>query len=320
MANFGGEVRLSATLAAALGAVSLSPLLACSGVGGIECVEEKAGDCDTESEGSAGSSSTNDASSTVGATTVGSASDSGSMTTLTTTTDAEPVCRNGVVEDGEECDGDDGDVICNADCTLAMCGDEKVSSDEECDGDAEGMACNDDCTLAECGDGQVSSDEGCDGDVEGMACNGDCTSALCGDGKVSSDEECDAGEENANGGECTSECKVAVCGDGKVWEGNEECDDAGDSMNCDADCTQVECGDGYVNAAAGEECDGMGELTNATCTIECVVACVNGAVGDCDGNPMNGCETDFANNDEHCGACDSPCMQGLTCSNVAICV
>ena len=37
-----------------------------------------------------------------------------------------------------------------------------------------------------------------------------------------------------------------TCGDGMV-EGNEACDDRGESATCDADCTAVECGDSTRN-------------------------------------------------------------------------
>jgi hypothetical protein len=45
-----------------------------------------------------------------------------------------------------------------------------------------------------------------------------------------------------------------MCGDGVV-EGDEQCDDAGESATCDDDCTNAICGDGLVNPTAGETCD-----------------------------------------------------------------
>ncbi len=45
-----------------------------------------------------------------------------------------------------------------------------------------------------------------------------------------------------------------VCGDGEL-DPNEDCDDAGESADCDDDCTVVACGDGIVNATAGEICE-----------------------------------------------------------------
>ncbi|UCC32531.1 MAG: hypothetical protein JSU86_09655 [Phycisphaerales bacterium] len=45
-----------------------------------------------------------------------------------------------------------------------------------------------------------------------------------------------------------------VCGDGNETP-PEECDDGGESADCDADCTDVICGDGTINRTAGEQCD-----------------------------------------------------------------
>lgn len=59
------------------------------------------------------------------------------------------------------------------------------------------------------------------------------------------------------------DARVAVCGDGIV-EGDEFCDDSGDSATCNANCTPAECGDQIVNPMAGEECD-----ANELCTPEC---------------------------------------------------
>src|SRR5204863_9745934 len=44
------------------------------------------------------------------------------------------------------------------------------------------------------------------------------------------------------------------CGDGIV-SAPEECDDKGESKDCDPDCTLAECGDGTLNKTAGETCE-----------------------------------------------------------------
>lgn len=67
--------------------------------------------------------------------------------------------------------------------------------------------------------------------------------------------------------ESTSTGSTAVCGDGVV-EGDEVCDDAGESATCNADCTTSTCGDGVVNVTANEECDG-GDACNAACVSIC---------------------------------------------------
>lgn len=66
----------------------------------------------------------------------------------------------------------------------------------------------------------------------------------------------------------------ASCGDKKIDEG-EECDEGGQTANCDRDCTFVECGDGVINDMAGEQCDDYnkddGDGCNSICTLEAPV-------------------------------------------------
>lgn len=58
----------------------------------------------------------------------------------------------------------------------------------------------------------------------------------------------------------------ASCGDGKVQSG-EDCDDGGESKDCNADCTLSKCGDGIFNSSDGEDCDD-GEVTDS-CSATC---------------------------------------------------
>jgi cysteine-rich repeat protein len=101
-----------------------------------------------------------------------------------------------------------------------------------------------------------------------------------------------------------------VCGDGMI-EGDEDCDDAGESATCDVDCTPVECGDGGANTAAGEQCDGA-DLEGATCATQGF----DGGALACDGACMldtSGCTT--------CGdgivsppeSCEGDDLGGTTC-------
>jgi cysteine-rich repeat protein len=71
-----------------------------------------------------------------------------------------PVCGNGTIESGEECDDgntEDADG-CQADCQLPVCGDGIVDPDEQCDdgNTSNDDGCEDDCTLTpdpgECSD------------------------------------------------------------------------------------------------------------------------------------------------------------------------
>ena len=53
--------------------------------------------------------------------------------------------------------------------------------------------------------------------------------------------------------------EVLYCGNGTV-EGDEACDEAGDTSACDAD-TEADCGDGYLNTSANEACDDGNTVT-----------------------------------------------------------
>ncbi len=62
-----------------------------------------------------------------------------------------------------------------------------------------------------------------------------------------------------------------VCGDGVV-EGDEDCDDRGESATCDDDCSVVECGDSLINATAGEQCDdGADNGLTRRCSEVCII-------------------------------------------------
>lgn len=84
---------------------------------------------------------------------------------------------------------------------------------------------------------------------------------------------------------------IGMCGDGIV-EGDEECDVAGESAECDGDCTFPTCGDGYPNLLALEQCDDGNQDNTDGCTTMCESAvCGDGHVWEgheaCDGNQAN---------------------------------
>ena len=164
--------------------------------------------------------------STSGDTTTTSSSTTTTTTATTgeTTTTSDPVCGNGVKEDGEECD----DGTANAD-------------------DA---ACTAACKSASCGDGKVwAGMEACDdgNDVDTDACLSTCKAASCGDGFIHAGVEvCDDGTNDGAYGGCAADCKAEgpKCGDGVVQEEHEACDSDDITTGCVAcqvapDCAAI---------------------------------------------------------------------------------
>ena len=101
------------------------------------------------------------------------------------------------------------------------------------------------------------------------------------------------------------------CGNGRE-DLCEECDDAGDSGDCDFDCTFAECGDGYANANAEEECDdgeGNSDTTADACRTDCALPfCGDGVVDsaeacdDGDDDDGDGCDAECG--EEYGYVCD----------------
>jgi cysteine-rich repeat protein len=176
-----------------------------------------------------------------------------------------PECGDGIVCGDEVCDDGFRDVCgaCNASCTGAgsgaTCGDgDHCPELEACDDGDASAACNADCTLAVCGDGIVNAaaGEACDdGNTDDCTgdCLGDCSATVvltgCGDGAVCDAEVCDDGN-TADGDYCSADCGeiTGACGDGAIIAALEECDDGNgaDNDGCGAAC-EIE---------DGNECDG----------------------------------------------------------------
>jgi spore coat protein A len=83
---------------------------------------------------------------------------------------------------------------------------------------------------------------------------------------------------------------VTTCGDGALGMPDEECDDAGESAECDVDCTMPVCGDGVTNTLAGETCDDGGTVDGDGCSSTCTLEADDG--GEVDGGGPDGGETD----------------------------
>ncbi|NVB41943.1 hypothetical protein G6O69_29205 [Pseudenhygromyxa sp. WMMC2535] len=219
-------------------------------------------DTDTDTDDDVGTTDTDGTDTDTGST---EETDSGTEETDTgteeTDTGSTAICGDMVIEDGEECEGEDFNGLTCADVGFM-------------DGD---LACADDCMFdysgcneTVCGDGMQAGFEACDledfGDVS-------CESLGYTGGTLTCAEDCSAYDE--------AECFIADCGNGEI-EGDEQCDgdvgeltcvDAGygsGELGCNEDCTfNVElcdpCGNGVIDE--GELCDGEA-LGDATCESE----------------------------------------------------
>ncbi|MBU1410941.1 hypothetical protein KKC22_05430 [Myxococcota bacterium] len=238
-------------------------------------------------------------------------------------TPKQETCGNGLLDPGEACDGTEipaegclalgyyeqnGDLACNADCTL-------------------------DLTVCEgrCGDGVISTQFG--EDCEGEDVGGEtCTTLGLGTGTLACMPNCSFD---------TTGCEIgAVCGDGTITTPTEQCegDDVGGqtcetlgyyggALTCDTDCTFEllscatfgRCGDAQVQAAYGEDCEGA-NLNGGTCetlgyyggTLLCDTDC---------GFDLTGCASeglcgDDAIQDNQGEICDGTALNGLTCEDL----
>jgi hypothetical protein len=186
--------------------------------------------------------------------------------------DDEPVCGNGVCEDGETA------TSCAADCGGAVCGNGAIEGTEACDGAALGthtcvtagfaggdLACSSTCTLdtsgcvaAVCGNGSMEGTEACDGDDLGVKT---CLSQGFFGGDLACTDTCTLD---------TTGCLTEGCGD-DVKNGTEACDGDdfgtttceteghdGGTLACNASCELVEtgCCDNACPAADDLRCTG----------------------------------------------------------------
>lgn len=221
------------------------------------------GSSDTIASGS-DSTTTDSASTTASATVTVTVTVTDTVTDSATTGPASE-CGNGIVESGEDCEGelegvtcarvgfDGGELACDADCAYdtsgcTACGDGTIDEGEACDPGAS--------LLVDCSDvgffaGELGCTQQCEYDT--AQCHD------CGNGSLDDDELCD-GAEIARGYTC-----ITVGYTSSV-----------DTLSCTAecaidpsDCEGLACG---VDAAAGPgdcppECSGG--CQNGTCLIEC---------------------------------------------------
>ena len=186
-----------------------------------------------------------------------------------------PVCGNGAVEAGEECD--DGNLN-DLDGCSSECEDENICTLQDVPSQFRfyfepwpGLTVHPRKSCPVCGDDIVDPGEEC-GEQGLPECPADeicisciCIEQRCGDGKLDPGEECDDGNNENNDG-CTADCKVEGCGNGQIdpWE---HCDwsvppsDKGEYWECDTKTCQFifSCGDGKEEL--GEQC----EMTEPMC-------------------------------------------------------
>ena len=179
-----------------------------------------------------------------------------------------------------------------------------------------------DARPALCGNKVVEGDEDCDEGQQTATCDLDCSAVSCGDGLINglAGEQCD--DNNAVDGDgCSQGCLLEVppgCGNNTV-EGNEQCDDGGESALCNLDCTAAACGDNKLNKTAGEQCDDNnttgGDGCSETCALEGYSLCGNGT---CDSGET--CAADSCPKD--CGQCPAgtPCTSDADCGSGLVCV
>ena len=269
---------------------------------------------------------------------------------------ALPVCGNGILEDGEICDGFEvngktceeivgfgstGQPVCNAICNgidpgtcspEIKCGNGVLDANEECDG-TEYLFGRDTCAKYD--SARYSS-----GDLTCTNCKVDASKCIekCGNGEIDGGEVCDGA--NLNGESCQtlvgtgskgtlkcnntcsgfdkSDCSASqYCGNGKLDIGIEECDQSL-FVNGIKTCAKYNA-EKYIS----------GDLKcAANCTIDessCVLKCGNGKIESgeqCDGNEFNGetCESWKGYGSTGALKCDASCkIDASQCGAVKTC-
>jgi hypothetical protein len=155
---------------------------------------------------------------------------------------------------------------------------------------------------------------------DGVECNAGTCDLTCDTGMGPCGNECvDNLTDPSHCGQCSNACEtaanqVATCDAGSCViacaDGFGDCnDDPTDGCEVDLLTTADHCG------VCGAACLGpeqkMGACAAGVCSLE--GECLQG-YGDCDGDPVNGCEARFAGNLANCGACGTACTADQYCA------
>jgi len=244
----------------------------------------------------------------------------------------DPVCGDGILSQGEQCDNGSANSnttpdACRTNCTNPRCGDTVTDPGrgETCDdGNTVNADCCTNCVADVCGDGIKNCNEECDSATtmdKPDTCRTTCKNPSCGDGITDPgrNEECDPPD---GGVTCDQFCfSTAVCGDG-VKEGNEECDNG--AANSDTvpdacrktppnDCKNAFCGDGVTDPSRNEECDDGNTADGDTCQANCTLppVCGDGVI-----EGTEECDDGNANSDTAPDACRTNCKNPRCGDNV----
>jgi hypothetical protein len=202
----------------------------------------------------------------------------------------------------------------SAACTSGACAFTCRAPFADCDGDAtNGCEVDPRVTPAHCG-------------VCGNACparpnaRATCASGACGftcetgfadcDGDASNGCEVDTRSSLPHCGRCANRCTVSggtpacingACAVATCGQGFADCDgDPGNGCETDLRANPANCG------ACGNLCPTRGNAIPACVLGRCESTCRPG-FGECDGNEVNGCESNLATSTSHCGGCGRAC-------------
>jgi fibro-slime domain-containing protein len=220
---------------------------------------------------------------------------------------------------------------------IPICGNGIVTAGEQCDNGTQNGPGYNQCTTAcrlgpYCGDGHVDApNEDCDNGINndaygsGTGCGPGCKlPARCGDGVVQAayGETCDDGINDGRYAGCTPDCQRAgTCGDGQTQSPQESCDDGandgtygtcGDPSQPLPNCGPApRCGDGVLDDAYGEQCEPT-SANDPNCTAVCRRP---GVCGDAVTTPPEQCDYGTSGNDGSYGGCSPGCVRAPYCGD-----